>query len=106
MLSTSGCCASLAACLPPAWCSALFLLDRQGFSSWSVMQPFVWLARHQDCRVAMLPISQRALLKIVLETAALRPAGLYLQSVKQLASGMCYIWRPAECCTQALFFIG
>eukprot|EP00891_Asterochloris_glomerata_P005478 jgi/Astpho2/5478/e_gw1.00078.22.1_t len=32
--------------------------------------------------------------------------GLYLQSVKQLASGMCYIWRPAECCSQALFFAG
>lgn len=54
----------------------------------------------------MLLTSQRVLLKIAVETAALRPAGLYLQSVKQLASGMCYIWRPAECCSQALFFAG
>lgn len=31
-------------------------------------------------------------------------AGLYLQSVKQLLQGQCYISRTCEACTQMLFF--
>ena len=31
-------------------------------------------------------------------------AGLYLQSVKQLVQGQCYISRTCEACTQTLFF--
>ena len=89
--------------------AALFCcwLARQGFNKWSVIKPVFGLSKEQEFRAgAMLLTSQRVLLKIAVETAALRPAGLYLQSVKQLASGMCYIWRPAECCSQALFFAG